>query len=155
MDAGIVDADFKMDPETEELIPNGTMLKEGMEIISYHRDLLVDIRSINSEKHEEEFVELLVNNRWCTIEKLKIEGDEVKFVAIYADGPRILRQVHIGYPWIAKKSFATPPKSDSVKYEAVLAKVLDAMLWQKDSHSGCSTPYANKIAEQILEIFGI
>lgn len=96
---------YEMDPETEDLLDNGTLVVDGMKVL---------IEEPNMRQHISNNLELtsLDNarkmNRWATVLESKIkrkaEGETtLSFVALYDDGIKRKMIVPVRYAWLVKK----------------------------------------------------
>lgn len=109
-----VDKFYEMDPQFEDLIPEGTQLRDGMIVLLEDSTLRSDPDALLSKYDEERMREV---NRWCTVSELTVRrrfdrnemGDVIdeaspliSFIAIYADGTKKKRTYDASYAWIVK-----------------------------------------------------
>jgi len=91
---------YEMDPETEDVLDNGTLVIDGMKV-------LIEAPSLRHAIYEgmtpDEISEARVTNRWATVEKSKVVDGRLSFVAVYEDGikRKVVQQVDLA--WIVKK----------------------------------------------------
>jgi len=113
-----VDKDFVMNPEDDDLLFDGTMLKPGMVVLlesSLMKGSPSDLDSPWSKNH------YLENNRWCEVLRVEVrrrfdrdENDRVvsssplvSFMARYPDGTLAKRTYDASFAWYVKK-FSIP-----------------------------------------------
>lgn len=101
---GFVNRGYINDPETEELLFDGTYLRDGMRVLNGRTKNLQDLSWVGSDLCEDRAME---NNRWCTISHVREERARdyhfISFFATYDDGVKIKRQHPIDNSWIVKK----------------------------------------------------
>lgn len=111
----LVDKFYKMDPDTEDILLDGTELQNEMCVLIEspikRNDTSLIARTLLGQYW------LNINNRWCTVTKLKLDytTSSISFVAVYADGLKAKRQYDMSYAWIVKKGFETRPFQNEVK----------------------------------------
>lgn len=113
-----VDKFYQMDPKHEDLIADGSELKEGMVVMIGDKMFRADMNHLSHHPHPYLHERAMENNRWCTISQIKIlerfyidmmgramsqASPVVTFVATYADGVKIKRSFPADCPWIVKK----------------------------------------------------
>jgi len=95
---------FQMDPKTEDLLSNGSMLKEGMVVMIEDDFGRVDVeRDTKVERYD--LARALENNRWCTVSEIETHSqnyDIISFVATYEDGTKKKRTFNKSYAWYVK-----------------------------------------------------
>lgn len=120
---GFVPQYYTMDPETEDLLPSGDMLRDGMVVLLESpswRFIDVDKKNVSDAA----FSLALERNRWCTITHLKSRLGRVSFVGVYEDGTKRMRLVpRPDLAWLVKLDSIPPHITESGKYEAVFAAV--------------------------------
>ena len=115
-----VDKFYEMNPETDDLLAEGTELENGM-IVLLEDSLMredperVDSTALGTRYQQERLREV---NRWCEVMNFKVqrrfEHDDmgsvltevdplVEFVALYSDGTKKKRRYAASYAWIVKK----------------------------------------------------
>lgn len=115
MSSLFVEKFYEMDPQFEDLLPNGTHLKDGMVVLledSLHR---ADPSRINENPYEAEKARAV--NRWATVSHVEViqrwerndHGEViggysplVTFVATYGDGTKKKRSYDASFAWIVK-----------------------------------------------------
>jgi len=91
---------YEMDPETEDLLPSGKHLANGMVVLLAEPDRR---HSISGETQDWILDRLRGDNRWCRVSHLTIKGSTtVSFVGTYNDGTKRLREFSIDAPWLVK-----------------------------------------------------
>lgn len=91
---------YRMDPETEDLFPNGRHLRNGMRVLVGKSGLRVDVNRDDLNDWEEE--RAFERNRWCTVGALEIKDDGITFIGVYDDGSKMMRTYSIDSPWLVK-----------------------------------------------------
>lgn len=76
---------YQMDPKHEDLLFDGTDLREGMIVLIEHPMYRADV---DVELSGAELEQAMRFNRWAMITRLNITGNELTFVAEYADGSK-------------------------------------------------------------------
>lgn len=92
----------EMNPETEDILPDGGFLAEGMVVLiedANHRGRASEIR------HDWQIDHYKTANRWCTVSQLRvsISEDFVRFVGIYEDNTKRSREYPVGKAWLVRK----------------------------------------------------
>ena len=113
MSSLFVDKFYEMDPQFEDLLPDGTYLQDGMVVLV--EDSFIRADPSNDNKYEIERAR--ETNRWATVSHIKVmkrwEHDDmgrvlgessplVSFVATYGDGTKKKRSYDASYAWIVK-----------------------------------------------------
>lgn len=92
---------FEMDPQTDDLVPSAMHLVSGVIVLAESDDLrvawapfipLIGESLARAQKY----------NRWCRIENLKIEGDEMSFIGVYHDGTKRFWTGSVNTAWYIK-----------------------------------------------------
>lgn len=113
---------YEMNPETDELVPNGHGLKEGMIVLFDNSDLREDSRHTPSALLETVLYSSREKNRWCSVTNLEYEGEQMSFIGVYEDGISRRREFDVKEAWLVKKdSIPSNPL-----FELVLDLVTDA-----------------------------
>jgi len=106
---GLVDAFYEMDPETEDVLSNGTLIVDGMKV-------LIESPSNRTIVHDQlsdaGLYEARRDNSWCKVENSAIEGAYVAFVGVYEDGVKRKRMVLKSEAWVVKKD--SIPRVDGI-----------------------------------------
>lgn len=94
---------FVMDPETDDLLPNGAKLAPGMIVFCENHGVCTDISSGMENLEEKERFRARIYNRWCRVSDIANEDTEVQFVATYADGTKHTRAHSRRTGWYVRK----------------------------------------------------
>lgn len=112
--AQLVPQFFVMDPSTEDLLPNGDHLVDGMIVLIEDHMARSNLRRlengnpITGEMDSYEGNRALECNRWCTVTNLELHpyrgdmGRLVSFIAVYEDGTKRKRTYNRDYAWFVK-----------------------------------------------------
>jgi hypothetical protein len=100
-DNQFVDQWYVMHPDTEELLYDGSELKEGMRVLIGDRRLRLDL---TTERPASEYYHAMQRNRWCIVSKIELFEHQVIFLATYDDGTKFKRTEQTTYPWLVKKN---------------------------------------------------
>lgn len=99
---------YGMDPEVDDLLPDGTYLRNGMVV-------LVEDPLIRADEERAgdrwERPRLLECNRWCEVSCLTViprhgmgtSSPLVSFVGVYPDGTKRKRQYDASYAWLVRR----------------------------------------------------
>lgn len=86
--------DFKMDPQTEDLVPSGDGLENGMVVL------------VDDFRHGPLGKEYDKNNNWCLVTHLEHSHPRnpelINFIAVYQDGHKMRRTYNRSYSWYYK-----------------------------------------------------
>lgn len=123
-----VDKFYQMDPAFEDLLPDGTFLKDGMVVLIEDSLSRVEMdRAINDDRGYD-MSRARENNRWCTVSHVQFRSHPqidyesgrsiglnhlVSFVATYGDGTKTKRTYNVSYSWIVKKD--SIPQTDTTE----------------------------------------
>jgi hypothetical protein len=95
---------YEMDPETEDVLHNGTLVIDGMKVLIEAVDLKVDIAEDMTEFANHTARK---TNRWATVTESKIvdykDGPHLAFVGVYDDGVKRKISYPVDYAWFVKK----------------------------------------------------
>lgn len=152
---------YMMDPDTEKLLSNGTLLRNGMKVLTESPDFRVNI---DKDLQPWEMARALKRNRWAMISDIVWErkhgGDMVIFIATYEDGSQTKEEWSIDCAWLIKKS--SIPDQDETRLEKVAKLVAAAMIdgtrtlysedLNDDEKASQLTETIEKSARQILDI---
>lgn len=101
MSIEFVDKYYEMDPDKEDLLFDGTELKEGMTVLVGEPDLRVLVREGEElSPHDAEMARRY--NRWFKVDRVESGGTYTTFVALYADGTKKKMMVPTVMSWIIK-----------------------------------------------------
>lgn len=98
---------YVMDPNTEDLLFDGSELRNGMVVLA--AEPFIRYNTMDFAEGDEEF-QWGANewNRWCTVSRLVYPTtDIVEFVGIYADDTKLKRAVKLRRPWYVKADSIT------------------------------------------------
>lgn len=96
---------YDMNPDTEDLLFNGTFLKDGM-IVLVENPLM----RVNMKAGMPEWKQDLANlaNRWCMVDHVSFHDASVSFIAIYGDGTKRKRVYGNQAGWFVKLDSMIP-----------------------------------------------
>jgi hypothetical protein len=90
---------YRMNPETEELLPNGRHLANGMKVLIESPAHRMRVSDDLTDWQEDRALE---NNQWCTIGALEVVGDMIRFIGVYNDGSKRIRTFQAFEAWLVK-----------------------------------------------------
>lgn len=125
----IVDQYFVMDPETDDLLPKTTFLANGMVVLVASPRLKANISRIDEAWVKDR---ALKENRWCRVTEFERihETNEYRFVGVYADGTKRVRQATAYEPWIVKMdSIGESAELATRRYKEIYDLVATAMTY--------------------------
>lgn len=108
---------YEMDPEVDDLLPDGTYLRDGMHVLLEDSWMRGDADRAGCNVFEDE--RLREANRWCEVSHLTIQPRPdamplVSFVAIYPDGTKKKRRYDASYAWLVRLfSLGAAPKGQA------------------------------------------
>jgi hypothetical protein len=114
-DSLFVDKYYVMDAENEDLLFDGTKLRNGMEVLieapDFREDMMkpLNARAMNGA---------LKYNRWSFVSELQVLPNAVSFIAIYDDGSKRKMDVPRYMAWFVKKH-TMPPAEQGLGFETV------------------------------------
>lgn len=99
---------YEMDPETDDLLFDGTKLKNEMRVLIASPSLRHE--TVQRVMTDRALYDLRGDNRWCFVSEIEVtprqsyqnEGT-VSFVALYDDGTKRKRVFSLSHAWIVKK----------------------------------------------------
>lgn len=132
-----VDKYYEMDPVTEDLLDNGSLVVDGMKVLIEDPQFRAEITNIMKP---EQISKARMTNRWATVEQSKVRDRILSFVAVYGDGIK-RKVVHpVDLAWLAKKD--SIPRIDTIMttegvflYEKPTAKMV-AFLKERMKYMG-------------------
>lgn len=94
---------YFMNPETDDVLPDGTHLKEGMIVLIEYDNHREDTKAENVWTPLER-KRAMRYNRWCLVTNVELlpEAGMVRFVAVYADGFKAQRTHSVEAAWLVK-----------------------------------------------------
>jgi hypothetical protein len=135
-----VDRYYRMNPEEDDLLPNGEALRNGMSVLiedfRQREEIVPGIRGAHLDS-------ALRNSRWCTVANLNVDGENISFIGIYDDGTKMQRLAPAYLAWIVKKE--TIPVHEN--FPMVREMVWEAMQLQPEVDT------ADEIAREICQLF--
>lgn len=126
----IVPKFYTEDPNTEDLLPDGRSLANGMVVLIGLADMRGRIEETGTDWRRHRLLEF---NRWCTVTHLRITHNEdmpdmISFVGVYHDGTKRKRELSIEEPWLVKKdSIKDSEQMATARYNAILEAVMEAL----------------------------
>lgn len=99
---------YTLDNKTEDILPNGRHLADGMVVMIEDPDCRERPEEVGKEVRGTDtdwlLNRVLLNNRWCTVSHAEIinGGETVQFVGIYEDGTKRSRSMGINKAWLVK-----------------------------------------------------
>lgn len=106
-----VDEYFLMDPATDDLIFDGTNLRNGMVVLLENNSFRTDPSQVGSMDGGDRD-RLYRYNRWAKVSHLVINMDRTSFMATYGDGSKRKIDVQTSHAWYVKKD--SMPVDDAV-----------------------------------------
>jgi hypothetical protein len=97
---------YMMNPETDEIVPSGFELLNGMSVLIENSNRRSDLKYFTDDLYKasrsiENYNAALEWNRWCEVTHLTIWNNEtVTFVGVYDDGVKIQRRVPVEHAWL-------------------------------------------------------
>jgi hypothetical protein len=115
---------FVMNPETDDLLPDGLHLRDGMKVLIENPGIRFEV--VGWERGEK-MDHLLKWNRWCTVSHVATypnsNGDYIHFVGTYDDGTkRRLAALH-SEAWYVKKDSIPDPVVDEEAEDKLYEKI--------------------------------
>jgi hypothetical protein len=148
---------YNMNPETEDVVPNGRHLVDGMKVLI--ENVEERFRPENATK-DYEIARLLERNRWAVVSEFEYSPEfrSISFIATYDDGTKVQRRTSAINAWLVKlDSFPDPVLAEekaAQKYNSVLELVKGAMMEQEQAmlqrRKGSLMPFAEKTARHIV-----
>jgi len=100
---------YKMDRATDDIVPNGRHLLDGMNVLIENPAEKFDLNWANVVPKfaygigDENLHWVERANRWCVVSDVEFVGDHVTFIGTYEDGTRAPRNYHVSTAWFVKK----------------------------------------------------
>lgn len=119
---------YVMDPETEEIVFDGTCLENGMVVLIANPNERA--RPETDWSRDWSLDRLNECNRWCKVSKVTVfpEINVVHFIGTYEDGTQRKRKYSIDESWIVKKdSMDLAERLPEKVQECIMATVMDAI----------------------------
>jgi hypothetical protein len=140
---------YQMDPETEDMLPNGGAIKNGMVV------LIADPNNRFAVKETDldwEMDRILERNRWATVSHVISDGTTVVFIAEYEDGTKKQRMMGFKSAWLVKKASMPSDEKTAVLRSKVFMFVKSALMVKQEmdvnEEDKCSPLSVSRIADQ-------
>lgn len=91
---------YEMDPETESLITDGSLLEAGMIVLVADPQMRSDLLTIETD--EVEMAKALKYNRWGVVDNISIGPTKVRFRRTYDEDPLTVVSVLHTVPWLVR-----------------------------------------------------
>jgi hypothetical protein len=117
---------YKMDPSTDDLLPSGDHLANGMKVLIESPNNRVPIGAEGLSDWKED--RALENNRWCTVESLRIVRETLRFIGVYEDGTKRMRAFPVEEAWYVKRDSI---QEITAKYQKVFDTVRLAVAYHE------------------------
>lgn len=150
---------YQMNPETDDMLPNGGKIKNGMVVLLASPKLRYDITKKNPLDWQLD--RMLERNRWAQVSHVISDGTTVVFIATYEDGTK--RQVLADFQsaWLVKKnsldgnqgSLFEHDSTYEVKRTEIYALVLGVMQTVSPEKIVGVSSLADNIARKIMVSF--
>lgn len=112
---------YRMNPKTDDLLPNGRHLANGMRVLIEDSKKRINMEA---ELTEWETERALHNNRWCTVGALEVANGTVQFIGVYDDGTKMMRSFDLHHGWLVKiDSIRDSVNLHTDRYQAVFDAV--------------------------------
>jgi hypothetical protein len=139
---------YVMDPKTEDMLPSGRFLANGMKILTANPNERVRPEEATTDWLRNRLMEL---NRWQTVTQLEVGATLIKFVGVYEDGAKVAQRCSVNEAWLVKTDSITESnKLATARYAEVFALVEDAMTVAMETASS-EEPDGDKIAKVIAK----
>lgn len=106
---------FEMDPETDDLLFDGTLLEVGMRVLieaDSKRAPIHEGKPFNDHDRARKY------NRWVTVSEFRRYGLEIAFIGIFDDGTKKKFAEDFMYAWYVKKDSMTSVEEDESETSA-------------------------------------
>lgn len=105
--SGCEDKYYEMNPNSDDMLPDGTYLRDNMivliEAFSQRNYIkVVPGPGYDKEPTPSQIFLARITNRWGSVSNLKVVGDQITFVATYEDGTKAKRKHSIHFAWLVK-----------------------------------------------------
>lgn len=148
---------FVMDPDTDDLLPDGKALRNGMEVLIADEQYR---REVSANMGENQEYEARIANRWCKVTNLSYDDKCSRFVGVYEDGTKFLRVYGKNtQSWYVKKNTLWDDETQKGQDLGTIMRFLEGMLSQHeylvtqyDYPSQELTQFHHRFAVNILQI---
>lgn len=137
----------EMDPMSEELLPDGTHLRDGMQVIIERSASREDLDTIHDSASKLE--NALRYNRWCTVSDIEHRNSETSFIGEYEDGTKRKILAHTISAWYVK--IGSVPIPFLKENEQIFRWVYSALLEGGDNPIDAQKR-ASKVADRITDL---
>lgn len=96
-----VEKTYTLDKATEDMLPYGSHLENGFEVLIASDEIKADLKKIDEDSSERH--KALKYNRWAIVTHLRISDGFIYFTALYRDGMKMQIDISGNYAWIVKK----------------------------------------------------
>lgn len=107
-----VDKFHQMDVSSEDVVPNGRSLSNGMVVLAEASGDKVRFSEVIAGVKDWEVDRFLGNNRWCIVTNLDTNENGVRFIGVYSDGTKRRRFATIQEAWFVKIDSIPDPVVD-------------------------------------------
>jgi hypothetical protein len=116
---------YRMNPKTDELIPNGSGLKNGMRVLIEEPN-----KRVNTDEDLDNWEEdrALESNRWCTVEALQVDPTGVSFVGVYDDGTKRSRRCAGSHAWLVRKDSIPGENAKTEQLNTIIVSAMAAAI---------------------------
>lgn len=152
-DHNFVERYYQMNPETEDMLPNGGAIRNGMVVLiaDPNKRAIVKETALDWEMDR-----VLERNRWAKVSHVIGDGSTVMFIAEYEDGTKKQRMMAFRSAWLVKKASMPDEASEireiTVKQTKVLSLVRQAMKKVQLSTSSDEHTIADQAAAKIMDV---
>lgn len=154
---------YAMDPETEDMIPNGRYLANGMRVLIADPDCRERPEEIVGTELDWRKYKMLERNRWCTVSHVDISSNDnrsVSFVAVYEDGSKHQYVMGISKAWLVKSDSIVESNQKAIEDHAKVQEAMTAAVKvvtgeaSDDEKADQLTDTIRKTSTQILGTIG-
>ena len=100
-----LDKYYEMDPNTDDLLFDGTLLRNDMIVVvgdeQFRGDTTAEMTPSNAER-------IKMFNRWCMVSNLVVGREQIAFIATYDDGTKRKIVCDVRWPWLVKLNSIRP-----------------------------------------------
>ena len=122
---------YQMNPATEDLIPNGSHLKNGMVVLPGNSNDRAKYPFLDTIVEEWMMDRALQCNRWAKVSYVSVIGNSLTFIATYEDGTKRPISVDTNLAWLVKlnsfPSEGSDPQWDRAQRRAAILVLLHTL----------------------------
>lgn len=156
----LVDQTFRMNPDTEDMIPDARHLKDGMVVLLEDASEYAVIH-YRYKMFFDQWPKAMVVNRWCTVSEIRMSQVKraVYFTGTYSDGSKNRREAPMDAAWYVKLDSMEPPVDKNAATPELIestAIVIETAIAAVDLHDQ-NFPrrlLSSRYAMQILALLG-